>query len=101
MESHPARLQIKNRVSGIPLRKDGLLLRKENSSPALADSGEERTDVELADVLGCAEFRVLRDIESVCVWRVNFVERLGSQGEAMGAPPPTPCSKTSYHTSAL
>lgn len=52
MESHLPRRQIKNCVSGIPLRKDGLLLRKENSFPALADGSGERMDVELAAVLG-------------------------------------------------
>jgi hypothetical protein len=52
MESNLPRLQIKNCVCGIPLRKDGLLLRKENSFPALADGSKERLGVKLAAVLG-------------------------------------------------
>jgi hypothetical protein len=51
-ESYFARLQVKNRVCGIPLREDGVLLRKEHSFPTLADRGEECMGVELAAVLG-------------------------------------------------
>jgi hypothetical protein len=40
-ESYLARLQIKHSVCGIPLREDGVLLRKEHSFPALADGGKE------------------------------------------------------------
>jgi hypothetical protein len=50
-EPHLTRLQIKNRVCGIPLRKDDVLLRKEHSFPALANGGEERVGVERAKTL--------------------------------------------------
>jgi hypothetical protein len=51
-ESHLAGLQIKYYVCGIPLGKDGLLLREEHSLPALSDGGKECLGVELPVVLG-------------------------------------------------
>jgi hypothetical protein len=51
-ESHLAGLQIKYRVCGIPLGEDGLLSRKENSLPALAEGGEECMGVEPKVALG-------------------------------------------------
>src|SRR5208283_1465959 len=50
-ELYLARLQIKHCIRSIPLRKNGLLLRKENGFPALADGSEERAWIELAAVL--------------------------------------------------
>jgi hypothetical protein len=51
-ESHLAGLQIKYCVRGIPLREDGLLFRKEQNLPALADGGKECLRVELPVALG-------------------------------------------------
>src|ERR1700728_2041246 len=50
---------------------------------------------------GRAEFPVLWDIESACVLRANFFERLGLRGEAMDEPPLTPRSQGLYRTGAL
>src|SRR5271157_849642 len=50
-EFYLARLQIKHCVRSIPLRKDGLLFRKEHGFPALADGSEKRMWIELAAVL--------------------------------------------------
>jgi hypothetical protein len=50
-EFHLARLQIKYCVRSIPLRKDGLLFRKEHGLPTLADGSEERMWIKLAAVL--------------------------------------------------
>jgi hypothetical protein len=50
-ESYVACLQVENCVCGIPLGEDGLLFRKEQSFPALADGVEEHLGIELAAIL--------------------------------------------------
>jgi hypothetical protein len=60
------------------LRKDGVLLRKEHSFPALANGGDERGGSNARPFLGTrfegAEFRVLWNIRLIGVWRAIFVE---------------------------
>jgi hypothetical protein len=46
-KSDLACLEIKNRVCGIALREDGLLLTKHHSFPTLADGSEEHSGVEV------------------------------------------------------
>ena len=51
-EFHFARLDIKDRIGGIPLREDGLFLREEHNLPALANGCEEGMRIEIVLVLG-------------------------------------------------
>jgi hypothetical protein len=51
-ESDLAGLQVKYRVCGISLGEDGLLFRKDQSLPALADGSKECLGVELPVALG-------------------------------------------------
>jgi hypothetical protein len=63
-QSHLAALQIKHCVREIPLRENGLLFRKEQSLPALADGGKECLRVELpgAPKISTWTRRILRSL---------------------------------------
>ena len=71
-------------------------------SPMVARNAWESNSRPFLEVRrGCAEFRVLWDIESACVLWANFVEPLGSRGETIGAPLLAPCPHKLYRIGAL